>query len=80
MSRSPCPDCPGCPSCGESLTESMCGKRLECLHCGAVFGRVEPRIGHTRAEQMEAYTVYGVLPEDPDDRPYIWDIEEDLCP
>ena len=77
MSPRDCPDCPGCPNCGEQLIESLCGKRLECLHCAAVFQRViEPRIGRTRAEQYEAYSVYGVLPEDPDDRPYVWDIEE----
>ena len=71
--------------CGEELIESICGKRLECLHCGALYHQhKEPRIGRTRGEQLEAYAYthhpwedYGVLPEDPDDRPYVWDIEED---
>lgn len=75
MSRSPCPDCPGCPSCGEELIESLCGKKLECLHCGALYQRL------TRGETLAKYAYErhpweDYTPEDPDDRPYIWDIEE----
>jgi hypothetical protein len=58
--------------CGEELTESLCGKRLECLHCGGVFYREHP---DARLRE-NWYREYDVLPEDPDDRPYIWDIEE----
>lgn len=76
MSRSPCPDCPGCPMCGEELTESLCGKQLECLHCGALYRRA------TRGEVLAKYAYErhpweDHMPEDPDERPYIWDIEED---
>lgn len=78
MSRSPCPDCPGCPMCGEELTESMCGKRLECLHCGALYQRVRQEALRPSAVR-DWFDKYDVLPEDPDDRPYIWDIEEDEC-
>ena len=82
MSPRECADCGGCPNCGELLTESMCGKRLECLHCGAVFVR------ETKAQELERYAYehhpwehYGVYDEDPDERPYIWDLpEEEQCP
>lgn len=77
MSRSPCPDCPGCPVCNEPLTESMCGKRLECLHCGAIYLRTERDVALRPTNADHPWGTYGVLPEDPDDRPYIWDIEED---
>ena len=75
MRASPCPDCPGCPMCGNELTESMCGEKLECLHCGALFHREPHKPGWDNWLRE-----YGVYPEDPDERPYIWDLPEELCP
>lgn len=73
LSRSPCPGCPGCPMCDGELTESLCGKKLECLHCGALFYK---HLGDAK-KPRNWWREYEVLPEDPDDRPYVWDIEED---
>lgn len=76
--------------CDGELTESLCGKKLECLQCGSMFYKrladaQKPRNWHRHTgQELERYAhehhpweLYGVLPEDPDDRPYVWDIEED---
>jgi hypothetical protein len=51
----------------------MCGKTLECLYCGASFPRITP--GEAR-RMIDYHEKYGVYSEDPDDRPYIWDLPE----
>lgn len=63
-----------CPYCQRSCDViSAPGNRLECMSCGAIFdwGRaayevnMEYRLAHDPRHELE----------DPDDRPYLWDLE-----
>lgn len=71
-----------CPYCrSNALTVSMCGERIECLACGAKWQvpglpspqQIEMSFNVTRDPRESI--------EDPDDRPYVWDLQqEEQCP
>lgn len=81
MRRGGCDGCPGCPSCNGPLIEYMDG--IRCTDCGAMFKRMGHARASTRSESQFGLTAAPVpvgqldmMIEDPDDRPYIWDLEE----
>lgn len=67
-----------CPFCRSTeLTVGICGEKIECLDCGALWAikglrspaQLELRFDLTRDPREEI--------EDPDERPYVWDLEQD---
>lgn len=71
-----------CGFCGGELTASMCGAVFECLGCGAQYRNAAhdtlPRTHPARVQRVyqEEEDPRGEL-EDPDDRPYLWDLTEE---
>ena len=60
----PCDDCGSCPECGDELQETDYGYCCADRHgCGLQM--------HMSARDLARFE------EDPDRRPYVWDLEED---